>query len=98
MRNHCPSLYLLIEASFVLPTVYFAESFVQIQGAVPVFLENVSFRQPKLIIVLTFITGEYEKNYVMLSTTYILQESVHFVKYRRAENQLVVFADDTYPR
>ena len=29
---------------------------------------------------------------------YFLQESVHFVKYRRGENQLVVFADDTTPR
>lgn len=27
-----------------------------------------------------------------------IQESVHFVKYRRSENQLVVFADDTTPR
>ena len=27
-----------------------------------------------------------------------VQESVHFVKYRRGENQLVVFADDTTPR
>jgi splicing factor 3B subunit 3 len=27
-----------------------------------------------------------------------VQESVHFVKYRRGENQLVVFADDTSPR
>eukprot|EP00095_Tigriopus_kingsejongensis_P012083 snap_masked-scaffold60_size442463-processed-gene-3.15 protein:Tk12083 transcript:snap_masked-scaffold60_size442463-processed-gene-3.15-mRNA-1 annotation:"splicing factor 3b subunit 3" len=27
-----------------------------------------------------------------------IQESVHFVKYKRAENQLVVFADDTTPR
>uniref|UniRef100_H2ZPM1 RSE1/DDB1/CPSF1 C-terminal domain-containing protein n=1 Tax=Ciona savignyi TaxID=51511 RepID=H2ZPM1_CIOSA len=27
-----------------------------------------------------------------------VQESVHWVRYRRHENQLVVFADDTYPR
>lgn len=27
-----------------------------------------------------------------------VQESVHFVKYRRSENQLVIFADDTTPR
>lgn len=27
-----------------------------------------------------------------------VQESIHFVKYRRGENQLVVFADDTSPR
>ena len=27
-----------------------------------------------------------------------VQESVHFVKYRRSENQLVIFADDTSPR
>ena len=27
-----------------------------------------------------------------------VQESVHFVKYRPAENQLVIFADDTQPR
>ncbi len=27
-----------------------------------------------------------------------VQESVHFVKYKRAENQLVIFADDTAPR
>jgi len=27
-----------------------------------------------------------------------VQESVHFVKYKRSENQLVVFADDTQPR
>ena len=27
-----------------------------------------------------------------------VQESVHFVKYRRGENQLVIFADDTSPR
>ncbi len=27
-----------------------------------------------------------------------VQESVHFVRYKRAENQLVVFADDTAPR
>ncbi|VDL76677.1 unnamed protein product [Nippostrongylus brasiliensis] len=26
------------------------------------------------------------------------QESVHFVRYRKAENQLVVFCDDTTPR
>ena len=29
---------------------------------------------------------------------FIIQESVHWVKYRRGENQLVVFADDTTPR
>jgi len=27
-----------------------------------------------------------------------VQESIHFVKYRRGENQLVIFADDTSPR
>lgn len=27
-----------------------------------------------------------------------VQESVHFLRYRRAENQLVIFADDTTPR
>lgn len=27
-----------------------------------------------------------------------IQESVHWVRYRRSENQLVIFADDTYPR
>ena len=27
-----------------------------------------------------------------------VQESVHFVKYRRSENQLIIFADDTSPR
>jgi len=27
-----------------------------------------------------------------------VQESVHFVRYKRAENQLMVFADDTQPR
>ncbi|KAI0977856.1 hypothetical protein GJ496_000285 [Pomphorhynchus laevis] len=27
-----------------------------------------------------------------------LQESVHFLKYKRAENQLVIFSDDTNPR
>lgn len=27
-----------------------------------------------------------------------IQDSVHFVKYRRGENQLVIFADDTSPR
>jgi len=27
-----------------------------------------------------------------------VQESVHFVRYKRAENQLVVFADETNPR
>ena len=27
-----------------------------------------------------------------------VQESVHFLKYRRGENQLVIFADDTSPR
>ena len=27
-----------------------------------------------------------------------VQESAHWVRYRRNENQLVVFADDTYPR
>ena len=27
-----------------------------------------------------------------------VQESVHFVKYKRHENQLVIFADDTTPR
>lgn len=27
-----------------------------------------------------------------------VQESVHFVKYRRGENQLVIFADDTSPK
>ncbi|PIO57365.1 hypothetical protein TELCIR_21228, partial [Teladorsagia circumcincta] len=26
------------------------------------------------------------------------QESVHFVRYRKAENQLVIFCDDTTPR
>ena len=27
-----------------------------------------------------------------------VQESVHFLRYRRAENQLIIFADDTTPR
>lgn len=27
-----------------------------------------------------------------------VQESVHYVKYRRGENQLVIFADDTTPK
>lgn len=27
-----------------------------------------------------------------------VQESVHFVKYKRGENQLVIFADETNPR
>ena len=27
-----------------------------------------------------------------------IQESFHFVRYKRAENQLIVFADDTNPR
>lgn len=27
-----------------------------------------------------------------------VQESVHFVRYRRNENQLIIFADDTNPR
>ena len=27
-----------------------------------------------------------------------LQESFHFLRYRRQENQLVIFADDTNPR
>ena len=27
-----------------------------------------------------------------------IQESFHFVRYRRQENQLIVFADDTTPR
>uniref|UniRef100_A0A1I7WT67 CPSF_A domain-containing protein n=1 Tax=Heterorhabditis bacteriophora TaxID=37862 RepID=A0A1I7WT67_HETBA len=26
------------------------------------------------------------------------QESIHFVRYRKAENQLVIFCDDTTPR
>ena len=27
-----------------------------------------------------------------------VQESVHFLRYRRAENQLIIFADDITPR
>ncbi len=27
-----------------------------------------------------------------------IQESVHFVKYKRQDNQLVIFADETNPR
>lgn len=27
-----------------------------------------------------------------------VQESFHFLRYRRQENQLVIFADDTHPR
>lgn len=27
-----------------------------------------------------------------------VQESFHFVRYKRQENQLIVFADDTHPR
>ena len=27
-----------------------------------------------------------------------VQESCHWIRYRRQENQLVIFADDTYPR
>ena len=27
-----------------------------------------------------------------------IQESMHFLRYKRAENQLIVFADDTNPR
>lgn len=27
-----------------------------------------------------------------------VQESFHFVRYKRQENQLIIFADDTYPR
>ncbi|XP_071959177.1 splicing factor 3B subunit 3-like isoform X1 [Antedon mediterranea] len=27
-----------------------------------------------------------------------IQESIHFVRYKRAENKLIIFADDTYPR
>lgn len=27
-----------------------------------------------------------------------VQESIHFVRYKRMENQLIIFADDTHPR
>lgn len=27
-----------------------------------------------------------------------VQESFHFIRYKRQENQLIVFADDTHPR
>ncbi|XP_064640228.1 splicing factor 3B subunit 3 [Lineus longissimus] len=43
-----------------------------------------------------FITGIYTMgNRIVVSD---VQESFHFLRYKRQENQLIVFADDTHPR
>eukprot|EP00118_Oscarella_pearsei_P025484 m.308260 g.308260 ORF g.308260 m.308260 type:complete len:1220 (+) comp43647_c0_seq1:82-3741(+) len=43
-----------------------------------------------------FVTSISSMGYRILATD--VQESIHFLKYRPVENQLVVFADDTSPR
>jgi len=43
-----------------------------------------------------FVTGIHTMgNRVIVAD---IQDSFHFVRYKRAENQLIIFADDTNPR
>ena len=43
-----------------------------------------------------FISNIYTLGQRIVATD--VQESFYFIKYRRSENQLIVFADDTNPR